>query len=480
MKALIREPNHNVILRSDNVALRFFREYGGTPLEWWSEPFPLLTNPFAGSGVSVAWNNGQDPTQASANGLAKHPITVFSDPVKTAKFNYYCHEYLFDTTNSRYGVTGFLPDFWLSHEWNDDAIAPNPDMSDHGWRTHYAPANLTQALFSPSCPVIFQGTKTNWSGLFFVGNEMDLTSTWNNRLRKYAGGKIAFKLNLSLSGSDANSFGGVLFRKSIPNGNLVSKHEAFAASGIHLYFYRSGDWSLLKMNNGNTTKIASGKLSRTHRSKLVQLTGLQIEVRTHNHIKDQLELYIEDTFIGSYLVSGVYGDNACLFASTHSGHIRFGDRQFFDLNVIFKSLYTALDNGKIISETSMECITDQVISFYRANLPGVFLNQQTFASHNRKTLGYKNGHWETIRGVYSCYDYESWWAGNNEGTAGIKATIQELLVNDAKAVGAHLLIEPHAVNDEFVFMINPFSYEENFKPKAVKRVSAKILWETKL
>lgn len=478
MQSLIREPNHNAVLRSDNVALRFFSRYGGTPLEWWSEPFPMVTNPFPGSGVSVAWETGQDPTQASANGLQENPICVFSDPASGA-YNYYAHEYLFDGAG-KYGVTGFLPDFWLSSEKIDDAIAPNPDGTDSGWRTKYQPGTFSNSLNTFGCPVIFQGSNSNWSGLFFPGNEMDGGSVWNERLRSYGQGRIAAKLNISLANADKTSFAGLLFRKTIPAGPHKSKHEAFAAAGLHLYIYRSGSWTLHKMNNGAAVQVAVGSLSKAARKKLTSSDGLAVEIRTHNDIPGHLEIYFDGLLASTLNITGCpVGPHACLFASTHVGSVSFSRRQFFHLGVKFDAVYSALPNATILSDLKIISIAPEPVLFYRGGLPGVFLNQQTFPIGNRLCAGLRDDVWHELEGIYLLSDFESFYAGNLEGTCGVRATFEAVEIDGIHTATAHLLASKRAINDEFVLGINPLSFLENVTPKAIQSMRVKTRWQTR-
>jgi hypothetical protein len=154
---LYRESDGNVVMRGGDLTLRFYSRYGGAPLSWYKTGFPVLTNEFPGSGVSVAWRTQQDPTQASANGVLEHPIHILGDKA-TERFDYYTRETLLDAANGIYQVTGFAPDFWLSSEAMDDAIAPNSDGSDSGWRTPYAPGRFASILASPSRPVIIKNS----------------------------------------------------------------------------------------------------------------------------------------------------------------------------------------------------------------------------------------------------------------------------------------------------------------------------------
>lgn len=477
-QSLTREANGNCVLRSDNVALRFFAKNGGAPLEWWNEPFPLVTNPFPGSGVSANWELGQDPTQASANGHQDHPICIYSDS-STGIYNYYARESLFNAGGS-YSVSGFFPDFWLSAEAGDDAIAPNPDASNTGWRTKYDPGAYAAALNTVDCPVIFHGTGPCWSGLFFVGNET-ITGPWNRRLRNYGAGRIAFKTNISLMSAAADSFAGVLFRKTIAPAVGLTKHEAFAASGLHLFIYHSGMWSLQKMTAGLAAPLASGQLSETNLTRLLSEQGLQVEVRTNNVLEDRIEIFFENVKTATVQAVGCNkGPHACLFASTSSGTICFGNRQFFHVGVQLDTNYTAQPGGKIVSDMRISTIVPETSLFYRANLPGVFLNQQTFSGLNRRCSKLVNGNWQNITGIYTglLSEMEAFFIGNNEGTCGVKVSGIVAEVDGIINPGAHLLAGAHVTsNDEFVLMLNPLSASDNVSPRAIRSLRLKANWQ---
>lgn len=477
-QSLTREADGNCVLRSDNVALRFFARNGGAPLEWWSEPFPLVTNSFPGSGVSANYELGQDPTQASANGLTENPICLYSDPA-TGIYNYYGRESQFDPTGN-YKVTSFIPDFWGSFELADDSIAPNPDGSDTGWRTKYQPGSYAAALNTAPCPVIFQGTPVCWSGLFFVGNEtMPVGGAWNQRLRNYGEGRVAFKTNISLANAAADSFAGVLFRKTIPTNN-ISKHEAFSANGLHLYVYRSGAWSLNKMKNYTSTCLANGQLSVDNFTKLISINGLQVEVRTNNVLQDKIEIFFDNIRATTVQAVGCNrGPHTCLFASTSSGDIFFGHRQIFHVGVQLESLYSALPGGLIVSDIKVTSLVPEPVYFYRANLPGAFLNQTTFLPGNRRCAKLVNGVWQNFTGTQTFLfsEAESVYVGNNEGTCGMCISDTVAQVDGVDNPEAHFLVGSNVINNEFVLMLNPLSAADNLTPKAIKSLRLKTTWQ---
>ncbi|TXH09238.1 MAG: hypothetical protein E6R03_17070 [Hyphomicrobiaceae bacterium] len=481
-QSLIREVNHNAVLRSDNVALRHLAEYGGAPNEWWHEPHPIVSNPFAGSGVSLNCETGQDPTQASASGLMKNPICVFSNPA-TAKYNYYAREFLWNAAG-QYGVRGFWPDFWVSQEAIDDAIAPNTDGSDHGWRTVYAPGAFSHLVNTMGLPVVFQGTTPNWSGLFFVGNEMlPIATPWNQRLRSYGAGRVAFKVTLSLVGAAADSFAGVLFRKSVSSAAGQNKHTAFAAPGLHLYVHHNGLWSLNKMHFGASTSIISGTLTMAQRQRLIDGTGLQVEVRTHNGLPNQVLIFFDDVQTATLDIANCpIGPHVALFASTSSGYICFPYRQFYHVGVEGEIIYKALPGAVIESDLKVtKIVPDSDPPFYRANLPGFFLSQTTFPVGQRRIAGFRNGAWQDITdGVYLLSDFKRFFAGNMTGTNGVNVEFNTVTIDGVHSPNAHLLIHRAAAGAEFVVMLNPLPQTANDVPLNIATMRIKANWKMKM
>lgn len=65
--------------------------FGGTPSRWYNGFEPnSVTNPFAGEGVTVMWDQGNDPTQGSPNGPGLNPIARLDGQQLT--YNYYARE----------------------------------------------------------------------------------------------------------------------------------------------------------------------------------------------------------------------------------------------------------------------------------------------------------------------------------------------------------------------------------------------------
>lgn len=456
--SLLREQNGRVILRSDNVALRFFTDYGGAPLEWWPEPEPLLTDPFPGAGVSINWEVGQDPTQASSNGLSPHPICRFDDPVGTERYNYYARESVFDAENGRYETTGFYPDFWLSHEAPDDAFAPNP-ATGGGWRTLYAPGSYPV----PATGVVFQGSKTFSKGFFFPGNELE-AATWYERARKYTGGRFAGRLCVWSDGTK-DAVAGIAYRIEHP--------ASAAATGYRLVINQStGNWEFYKA----ATRKLKGALTKAAKAKFINGTGLFLEVRTNNCAPGENQLWVDDKLVGVYqddiaLYRGAY---AAICAQTSKGALIFGHRAFFDVGIEAVSSYQAMPGGMFESDLSIRragC-SDSTPEFYRANLPGFFLNTAAFIE--RQTLVNGAAHESDIVMLQPGMKL---WAGRPDGHYGIECELISAQVNGEERLGngAHALLSKHAACDGFVLMLNPFSYGRK-EPAHSARVVAR--WRT--
>jgi len=478
-QTLYREADGNVVLRGGGgMTLRFLANYGGTPLQWYAEGFPPLLNEFPGSGASVAWRSGQDPTQASANGILANPIHRLGDS-STMRYDYYARETVFDAASGTYTVAGFAPDFWASLEALDDAIAPNGDKSDTGWRTRYQPGKFSSVLASPSLPVIFEGRADNQSGLFFVGSENNEGSEWSSRLREYKNGRIAFKIQLSLAQAAPEAFAGFMFRKSVPAG-AATKHDGYMAPGIHLMFNKRGGWALSRMNpSGGEFLLTKGTLTSAQLARL-NGAGLQVEVRTHNTRPGYLEMIFDDVAVTTFTdPMGLKGAHFGLFASTPWGHVIFQNRAVFDVGMSFVAQYSPWAHGivsDIVVRNAAGVAAPHVLD--RANMPAVFLNTTTFPESDRR-IGLWNG--ATLTDVpaasYPLNGQLGLWAGNKAGDVGLLAIPEILTVDGQPATQAHGFLKQKTEGGEFVMMLNPLP-PESFSE--VREMRMRTRWMARL
>lgn len=481
-QALYREKDGtgNVVMRGGDLTLRFYAEYGGTPLSWYKAGYPVLTNEFPGSGASVAWRSGQDPTQASANGILKNPISRFDDP-STQRYAYYISERRFDPSAGVYQVDGFLPDFWLSSEAPDDAIAPNVEKTDNGWRTPYAPGKFAATLALPSRPVIFESTPTARAGLFFPADEANFGSAWASRLRRYEVGRVAFKIQISLAGAGDDAIAGVMFRKNVPT-DAASRFDGYMAPGLTLAVNKHGGWGLTRMNpHGGETTIDSGTLTATQLARL-KGDGLQLEVRTDNNQPDLIEIWFDDALAKVVRdPAPLTGPHLALFASTSSGFVTFGNRAVYDVGVKFSATYSIWDQG-IVSDVTVQSADGvrAAHAFDRANLPAVFLNTATFPEDDRR-IALFNGQGVPLTEIepasYPIWGQYGFWAGNKAGTVGLLAIPEIILVDGQPGLDSHCFLKPKTEGGEFVLMLNPLPPEVESE---VKTMRLRVRWQARI
>lgn len=458
--SLTREANGNVVLASGIMQLRFMQQFGGTPLEIWQYGSPgPLTNSFPGSGVSINFEVGQDPTQAGANGFTSNPISR----IDQSGDRFYLREILFDTVNSVYGISGYIPDFWASIEAIDD-YSPGA-----GWKTKYNPGIYAARLALLDCPVIFDGTSGAGSGIFVIGNEIESPG-----IRTFKDGAIAFKTTVAAINSNASTIVGFMFQKDRGTIPLPTKDDLYNAPGLHLNFNMQGGWELLKQGQGS---IVSGQLTPAQLIKL-KADGLAVEVRISPGLLGHLEIRIDNLIAKVVANTGFTPAEETwfgLFAQANAGYVSFGYRQIFDLNAKIISYHYAAPGDKIITN---QAIVSNDLKFYRANMPGVFLNSAIFP---QKSCGYidTNDVYTEFEGVTDIWAHKSFWIGNPAGTTGILATVKKIDIDGAAGSNAHVLLSKNAINNEFVMMLNPFSANWNSSPQVVRRVSMITEWATK-
>lgn len=457
--SLVREASGNVVLASGIMQLRFMQQFGGAPNEIWQYGSPgPLTNSFPGSGVSINFETGQDPTQASANGFTPNPVSR----IDQGGDRFYLREILFDNLNTAYAVQGSIPDFWCSIEAIDDYV------SAAGWNTRYNPGSYSARLALLDCPVIFDGTSGVQSGIFCVGNEMNSPG-----IRIYKDGWIAFKTTVAAINTDTASLVGFMFQKERGTIPFPLKDNLYDAPGMHLLFNMQGGWGL----GERSTSIAGGTLSAGQLIKL-KGNGLLVEVRTHPGMIGYLELWFDGVLTKIIPDTGFTPATETwfgLFAQASAGYVSFGYRQIFDLNAKIISYYIGLPGDKILSH---QTILSNDLKFYRANMPGIFMNASVFPQKSCGVIKH-DGTYEEKEGVVDIGAYKSLWTGNPAGTTGILATIKKIDIDGAAGVDAHALLQKSAINNEFVMMINPFSINWNTSPQVVKKVTVITEWATK-
>lgn len=462
MASCTREPNGNVVVRSGRFAWRHFIDSGGAPNEVWYEPFPLISNPYRGSGFSVNCEVGQDPTQASTNGNLARYTSTLTVPDYYPWEGFYLKEYLFDPAG-HYGVKGVFSDFLLSAEAIDDAIAPDKYSLDSGFRTKYQPGEYFVRLNSPDCPIIFKSNPGNISGIIFVGNEMiPMSQPWATRLRRYEKGRICARQKISMKYAGPGSICGILFRKDVL-AYAYSKDEAYLARGYSLNIDYDGRYEVRKRPQYNSPEslITAGTLTRDELKLLKSDYGIEVEIRTYVNDPRKVDIFFNrnkkpPAYDYGEPVLGPHFGYFCQCPVVGS-YILIGDRAPCDMNLIMTMSYQALgDNERIQTRIKIETV-DIPIKFYRANTPAIFLNQETFKPGNRRTtlIPFNNAPLIEAEGVFNLDDYKAFYCGNNEGTAGVQAIPLIYTIDGQHSSRAHVLLQKSAYNDEFVLMLNP-------------------------
>lgn len=470
-----REASGNVVLRSGPVgngsALRFFHEFGGCPLEVWKEPYPgPVTNPWPGSALSLAWDCGQDPTQASAEGLLKNPIARIGHAPSIALYNYYIRETLLNP-NGAYHISGFFPDFWLSHEAIDDAISASANV-DHGWRTHYNNPQNLPTWNVPSSAVGFRGTLSMPEGRFYVGDQMAwLGLPWRQRVREYPEGRVAAKIRVRMENASADSRAGFIFKQHVNDA---------AKPGWMFYVTKTGVWTLASVLG---SIAAYGKLSKTQIKNLSNSVGVNLELRTHNGDLRFVQIFIDGGLVVSGLLPGYIaadGPHFGLYAKCSSGMIWFHDRQVFDVAVQARLKWTALPEETFESEAIIERAPGAELTsskFYRAGI-GAFLNPPIYPPASRVTYTYKNiaeypfFERKEEEGLFLLKGYHSFYVGNQTyGLRGIPICYQVDGRDTIDAGEAHMLMQKSAVNNEFYMGFNPFAVGQSKIAKEIRMVT---------
>ncbi len=359
--------------------------FGGTPSRWYNGFDPeSVTNPFAGEGVTVMWDQGNDPTQASASGPGVNPIARLDG--QQLAYNYYARETAFDNGGGNsgtvaYEVTGFAPYFWISHEAGDDAI---PAESLPRWRTLYNnPGDPSQITSDLSVPIFYQGAGTPDGAVMFLGDDVVVSDTsWSQRLAETRDGRFAAKVRVSLQNASSDAIAGLMFRRQITDAADVSEAAAYYSPGYTLNVNKSGTLEIVRVASQGAAPVsvwtsATGVAAST----INTAAGAVLELRTHN-ANGNVEIFLNGTKLGDYNDPQVLrGAHFGLFAQSSTGAIKFSDRQIFDVGTEYVARYTGHENGVLTSDIQIRNVdgVSTASQIYFAQTPSVWLGN-TFRS----------------------------------------------------------------------------------------------------
>ncbi len=493
--SLSRDPSGQfVVMQTGTTLVKFDSLQGGTPLSWISSGQSLVSS-HPGAGMSIVWNSGQDPTQASANGPDQFPIARLNDP-GTSHFAYYARETLFapptiGNANSTYEVTGFAPFFWISHEGRDDAIPTVPGQTDHGWRTQYHNPSgryTPQDLSAAGVPIWFEGRPGNASGILLVGNEMVGTEVpWNQRLTPISEGRFAMQVRVHLNEAAPDAFASIMFRRQMPTSGAADIHSAYRAPGYSLNLNKQGVIEIQR-SDGSGAAPQSVWSSRVSAAQASSAAGVQLELRTQNWDQRLVEVWANGVKLGTYSdPSPILGEHFGLFAQSSSGRVKFSERHVYDVGVEFVSRYTARPNGVIEADLQMRNApgVSSTHQLYRASTTA-YLDQNSFPNDQRRTWFYdSNGQMFqregiTVGALQGPGTASAIWAGNQEGTKGLFLKPTRFEINGLPSAQPHALAQSAAVNNEFIIAVNPLPVAANSQPVAVNSWRTVIEWSPRI
>lgn len=357
--------NRYVVMDHGNLQVKFDTWFGGAPLTWTYNGSNIIYT-HAGEGFQNTVEEGQDLTQASSNGETVFRIARQNDsPAEVAYRNYYGRESLpsgWPSGATYYKLTGFYPDFWLSHEAPDDSLPPMSSGQDqNGWilRWRYPNHELPEPYRSlpfpqrGGAPVFFQATAEQTSGILMEGNQMIVpgAAVWNERLREIPNGRVAFRCRISFSEASADSWAGVMFRRSVPGGSGKNMDDAFNAAGYSLNINRQGAIQIIRQDG---TLAWDGGINATVQQAANTVEGCLVELRTFNGTPARVEIWVEKGKVATVDLPGtVYtGPHFGLIAYTaydpnNLQYVKFSDRDVFNVGTDTETVYTPLSDGSV-------------------------------------------------------------------------------------------------------------------------------------
>lgn len=342
--------NEFVRMNLGDFIVDFDTRFGATPSRWFYNGVPV-TDPFPGTGVTVMWDQGNDPTQASSSGLAPNPVARL-DGLQLEN-NYYTRETHFGAGTApgsvEYTVAGFAPFFWISAEAADDSM---PSESRPRWLTAYSqePANPLVTT-DPSLPVYYVASGAPDGAVLMIGDDfVNSALPWYQRMAEMREGRLAAKVRVSLREASSDAIASLMFRRSVPTSGNVTEEMAFNAAGYSLDVNRAGDIAITRkafQGAPSTTVWSSPGIAA---STINTINGALLEIRTHNG-NANVEIYLNNQKIGDYSDPEVIrGPHFGLFATSTTGRIKFSDRQVFDVGTEFVARYTGFENGVLESD----------------------------------------------------------------------------------------------------------------------------------
>ena len=393
MPPYIYDTANRIILASQLWEASFDPSYGGSLMAL-NKPGDSqnVIYDHAGAAGSIMWNSGNDPTLASANGIARNEIHQFR---KADRPRAIVRETEYG--NGGYAVEGSAPYFWMSHEHFDDYI---PD-SVNRWQTLYNNIRPDLAPFAHAwnTPVYFIPAANQLHGSLFVGNE-----NASYRGTPHSVYTSNFSISANIRFVQANSHGGNV-------ASLIATSKQ--AEGLRFDLNAMGQWAVL--HRGTIQFAGAVPLSKVS-------TGLKAELVFNEGL---VSLYLEDQPVGGASINNIkdireFGIQGRMINT--NGFIEFGNRQFVDLDETVKVRYSVASDGALQIDAELTSFNP----LFRTNLPGVFLARELIG---RRVLILKDGRRFYDNQIYDTFGTECFaldevaavYTGNGSGTHGLLA-----------------------------------------------------------
>ena len=479
-----------VELHHGRARVQFDTWYGGAPLHWWIDGVHVLSPPpAAGTGFQLTVDTGQDITQAGANGITPFPIARLSDsPAQAAYDNYFAREV--ELTNSVYRVVGFAPFFWASLDAVDDVVPPKSDGQDQtAWLTYYNSGDVQPRFFTgPGVPLLFRGSAASPSGIIMVGDTLEMVARpnghWVDQLLRIPEGRLAARINVSLRDAAPGSFAGILFRKKVPqNGSTMD--DVFFAEGYSLNVNREGTLQLLRTDAARRSEVVFESVAPTIRQTINTEFGALLEIRTRNFAPGLIEIWVNRQRVGQWTdPNPILGEHTGLLAATTpgGGDVKFSNREIFDVGVEFECSYRPAVGGAI--DVEMEIRNAPGVSgerrFYRMNTVA-FLDSGSNPSLNTIWTECETGSvWgpKATTGQYvvpigdAPGARDALWAGEGDGSLGVRAFSIEALIDGSISRGSHALLATGGT----LIHLNALPVEANQSPILASRITLRSRW----
>lgn len=424
----LHEDSRYIYLRHYNATIVFDKFFGCTPLEWFWEDGgkkTLLTNSFSGSGCSMVCNNGQDMTQATANGTTPNPA-FSSKEVKDPRVTTY------ELNNVALSVTagGVFPVFVLSTEAREDVIYRVADGIDHGWCLPYFPQSIDPSWFGgEGAPIFFRPKDGVSSGILMIGDELkDVSKSHLERLWCSQSTDCGLASRITFNGGPG--FAGLLLLDV--QGEGVSQDIPYNSCGYRAYINTEGALDLWR----NQVLVARRFVGAGPHSIALGITGNAVDISINGQ-----------GWIRYVDADPIPVKHMGFFAS--GAEVEFRHRKPFDSSVRLEATYFADELGFGSSYVAQSLIDNTPLSGVKwLNMPALFMNQENFPVEDRVVAKLTPQGWKQINDLEDGLHEQAFVIGARNG-------LQIRVDTKSSTRGGHVLGQRCTKDGEFVLHLNP-------------------------